>query len=678
MFQRNDDHRQRGLFDGPALFPERLRERLATSWAGTFYREVFCRIDETIFAGLYSETASRPNVPVNVLVALEVLKSEFGWSDEELYDQLCFNVQVRYAVGMTDLGAKVFRLRTLYNFRKRVRLHAERTGEDLFARVFEQVTDAQLKAVGVKTGRQRVDSTQVRSNVADQSRLELVIAVVQKVWAEMAAGLEETQREAWAERLSPYVGKRPHEISYRIPAGEVEGHLRRLGAHLEALARTLREAAPASEARALAERVLREQYAVEEATAAPETAAPEDPTSEASTSEASTSEDSASEDSASGEAADADVVELEDLPSEEEPPENGRASGPTPSEEEPSGGEGSPGEGSPESADLEGIEPRPGAEIGADSLQSPHDPEATYRRKGGEDYRGGYVVAVSETCDPSNDVQLITDVQVAPNTTDDAELLARSLEAQSERDLAVDQMTTDGGFTGPTGETACSDHEVQLRPTRVRGGRCAPGRLRWEDYTWILGEAGEAEAGDAEAGDAEGRPVAVVCPEGQRGTIEPGKKEGRLIARFEPGACAGCPLRGGACRVEERCGQPTLYVRERSVEVARLRQGIRPEDRSVRAPVEATMRSIKRGLRRGPGGHKLPTRGEARAKMVIYGAALMVNMRRLHRYEEQNRAEKRSAADKEVFVAFLWALRAVRRASRWNGGTPRRRGLRFG
>ena len=645
MFQRNDDHRQRGLFDGPALFPERLRERLAASWAGTFYREVFCRIDETIFAGLYSETASRPNVPVNVLVALEVLKSEFGWSDEELYDQLCFNVQVRYAVGMTDLGAKVFRLRTLYNFRKRVRLHAEQTGEDLFARVFEQVTDAQLKAVGVKTGRQRVDSTQVRSNVADQSRLELVIAVVQKVWAEMAAGLEETQREAWAERLSPYVGKRPHEISYRIPAGEVEGHLRRLGAHLEALARTLREAAPASEARALAERVLREQYAVEEA-AAPGAAAPEDPTSEAST----------SEDSASGEAADADAVEFEDLPSEEEP---------------------SGGEGSPESADPEGLEPRPGAEIGADSLQSPHDPEATYRRKGGEDYRGGYVVAVSETCDPSNDVQLITDVQVAPNTTDDAELLARSLEAQSDRDLAVDQMTTDGGFTGPTGETACSDHEVQLRPTRVRGGRCAPGRLRWEDYTWILGEAGETEAGNAEAGDEEGRPeegrpVAVVCPEGQRGTIEPGKKEGRLIARFEPGACAGCPLRGGACRVQKRCGQPTLYVTERSVEVARLRQGIRPEDRSVRAPVEATMRSIKRGLRRGPGGHKLPTRGEARAKMVIYGAALMVNMRRLHRYEEQNRAEKRSAADKEVFVAFLWALRAVRRASRWNGGTPRR------
>jgi hypothetical protein len=53
---------------------------------------VFCRIDEEIFAPLYSEEASRPNTPVNVLVGLEVLKSGFGWSDEELCEQLGFNL----------------------------------------------------------------------------------------------------------------------------------------------------------------------------------------------------------------------------------------------------------------------------------------------------------------------------------------------------------------------------------------------------------------------------------------------------------------------------------------------------------------------------------------------------------------------------------------------------------
>jgi hypothetical protein len=40
MFRRNDEHRQRGVFDGTNLLPEKLREKLETSWAGTFYREV--------------------------------------------------------------------------------------------------------------------------------------------------------------------------------------------------------------------------------------------------------------------------------------------------------------------------------------------------------------------------------------------------------------------------------------------------------------------------------------------------------------------------------------------------------------------------------------------------------------------------------------------------------------
>ena len=126
MFQQNDEHVQSDMFSTAMQLPEKRRQRLVQSWAGTFYRDFFCRIDESIFAGLYSDRPSRPNVPVNVLVGFEVLKAGHGWSDEQAYDAVCFDVQVRYALGLHHLTDDDFTLRTVYNFRRAVAEHAGR------------------------------------------------------------------------------------------------------------------------------------------------------------------------------------------------------------------------------------------------------------------------------------------------------------------------------------------------------------------------------------------------------------------------------------------------------------------------------------------------------------------------------------------------------------------------
>ena len=102
MFRRNDRHLHMPSNSSIAQLPEVYRERLAASWAGTFYREFFVRLDEAPFAVLYSDKASRPNAPVNRLVSLEVLKAGRGWSDEELFDALRFDLQVRYSLGLWD------------------------------------------------------------------------------------------------------------------------------------------------------------------------------------------------------------------------------------------------------------------------------------------------------------------------------------------------------------------------------------------------------------------------------------------------------------------------------------------------------------------------------------------------------------------------------------------------
>ena len=175
MFRKNQRHLQPPLVSSVQDMPSKHRERLDASWAGAFYRECFCRIREETFSVLYVDFASRPNTPVNVLVGLELLKAGFGWSDEELYDAFTFNVQVRYALGYHNLGEGDFDLRTVYNFRQRLACYHQEHGVNLLDETFQMITDEQLKAFGVRTGYQRLDSTQIASNIRDVSRLQLAV-----------------------------------------------------------------------------------------------------------------------------------------------------------------------------------------------------------------------------------------------------------------------------------------------------------------------------------------------------------------------------------------------------------------------------------------------------------------------------------------------------------------------
>ncbi len=80
MFKRNSPHLQIPLTSHVDEQPDALRKRLHNSWAETFYREFFCRLNEKPFEVLYTDFPSRPNVPVNVLVGLEFLKAANGWN----------------------------------------------------------------------------------------------------------------------------------------------------------------------------------------------------------------------------------------------------------------------------------------------------------------------------------------------------------------------------------------------------------------------------------------------------------------------------------------------------------------------------------------------------------------------------------------------------------------------
>lgn len=320
MFKKNTKHQQPALISAISNLPEKQRKRLENSWAGTFYREFFCRIDEEAFAVLYSEIDSRPNVPVNVLVGLEALKAGFGWSDLELYEHFCYDLQVRYALGYDRLGDGDFEIRTLYYFRERLSRYNAEHGINLLEKAFENITDAQIVDLKVRTGMQRMDSTQIASNIVSASRLQLLVEAVQRVERILC----EADRARLLETFALYTKDSAGHYTYRVKGREaVQEHLQKIGQTIQALLLELKSAYAAETAYQVLERIFAENFHVIE----------------------------------------------------------------------------------------NGVRAKENAEITSACLQSVDDLEATYRTKGAGHYKG-YVANISETCDPENELQLITKVQV--------------------------------------------------------------------------------------------------------------------------------------------------------------------------------------------------------------------------------------------------------------------------
>jgi hypothetical protein len=225
MFRPNKKHLQMQMLTSIDGLPTDQSRRLQESWAGTFYDEFFCRIDEEPFAVLYSDKDSRPNIPINVLLGLESLKAGFNWSDEEMYDAFCFDLQVRYALGYRNLGDGQFDLRTMYNFRHRLSYYAQQTGDNLVVRAFEQVTDQQITSFQLKTGKVRMDSSMVASNICNMSRLHLLVEVLQRVHQMF----NEADRTLYADAFAPYTRGTSGQYVRRVKSEDGVTHMQQIG-----------------------------------------------------------------------------------------------------------------------------------------------------------------------------------------------------------------------------------------------------------------------------------------------------------------------------------------------------------------------------------------------------------------------------------------------------------------
>ena len=177
---------QISLFDQLAFLPKRKRQMLDKSWARPFSDHIFTRINELIFAPLYSEkTNSRPNAPINVLVGALILKDFTGLTDEELTEACEFDFRYQYALHTTGFVNQPVSERTLSRFRSRLAAYELTTGEDLLHQCFIEMADGLRKYMEITPNIKRMDSMMVESNIRHMGRLELLYTCLSNLVKEL-------------------------------------------------------------------------------------------------------------------------------------------------------------------------------------------------------------------------------------------------------------------------------------------------------------------------------------------------------------------------------------------------------------------------------------------------------------------------------------------------------------
>ena len=157
---------QESLWQSEFLITPRKARLMRRSWAQVFRKEALPLIDEERFAEMYSADMGRPNRAVQTVLGVLVLKEMFDLTDIEALEELEFNLLWHHALGLGMEEAHLAQ-KTLHNFRVRLMEH------DGGRLAFCETTDRMIEALGLRTGKQRVDSTHIMSNIAVLTRLGL-------------------------------------------------------------------------------------------------------------------------------------------------------------------------------------------------------------------------------------------------------------------------------------------------------------------------------------------------------------------------------------------------------------------------------------------------------------------------------------------------------------------------
>jgi hypothetical protein len=251
------------------------------------------------------------------------------------------------------------------------------------------------------------------------------------------------------------------------------------------------------------------------------------------------------------------------------------------------------------------VVPKPSEELRSGYIQSPDDPDATYRKK--KDKKStGQTIQVTETAHPENKLNLLTDIQVTPNNIDDSRVLNGRIDHLKSKTPDLIEHHIDGAYGSANNDKKYEKNHINPVQTGIRGKRTgvdiAITRLDRNNYH-------------------------VCCPY-QEAKVH--NKWEHYIAVFDESQCMGCP-EFSKCQVKNTSLGRSLkfayeyYLRQKRL---RAREKLPPERKHLRNNVEATIHEFTCRMPNG----KLKVRGHFKASLFAYAVGISSNFGRIFRY----------------------------------------------
>ena len=520
MSFRANDSQQLSLFDSFNVLTEREQKALTRSWAKVFAEEIFPTIDEERFAVLYSDKASRPNTPVNIIIGALILKELLNLSDDEVVESLMLDFRFRYALHTTSFEEQPLSDKSLTRFRQRCYDYEETTGVDLYHGCVTELAGKTAKLMELDGRIRRMDSLMVEANIRKLSRMELLYRCVSKLVIYLG-------KNGMEDRIFPMghycEADDFNRFIYHSRSTDTDDRIAILLRDADTLLERCRDLEDVTEYQLLV-RCISEQTVVEDS--------------------------------------------------------------------------------------KRRLKNKADGAMGSDIMQSPVDPDATYREKAGKEHRG-YSANIEETVGRNGSV--VTDYQFEKNNISDSAMLGDYLKGMDEQQEGT-ILITDGAYSGTDNRDLAASKNIELVTTDLTG----------RDVDAVMGAFEFNEDGTE----------VLSCPAGNSPkSCTYVKQTGTCQVSFPKDICEHCPYKAH-CHPKIYKKVSKVKVSKKMRERARMQASMTTEEFKNYAKLRNGAETVPSLLKNIYGVNKMRVHGKLRCKFYFGSKIAALNFRKLFRFRK--------------------------------------------